>query len=71
LAAQELKEVADFSFHLFEAEGIGEFIFEKSLKIGAFAAAELGEVLEDELAVIIVIEGAVAQVVGLGLGLGG
>lgn len=60
MAAQGLKEVAEFSFLLCEAERVGEFIFDKSLKIGAFPAAELGEVVEDEFTVVIVVEGAVA-----------
>jgi hypothetical protein len=50
---------------------IGELVHQQDLEIGAFCLSELLEVFEDELAVVIVVEGPVAQVGGLGLRVGG
>ena len=59
MAPEKLEEIADFSFLLLETQGIGELLVEEALEVGPFATAELGEVIEDELAVVIVVECAV------------
>jgi len=52
-------------------EGIGKFVEKETFEIGAFCLSELLEVFEDELAVVVVVESAVAQVCGLGLRVSG